>query len=229
MSHPAHSSHDLQAIYRKRFEGRAEYRTAIWHVLSAFFAQWISEQSTVLDLGSGYCEFINNIRCQRKFAMDLNPDASSFANPDVTVIQQDCSTPWHIKPQALDVIFTSNFFEHLPSKAALESTLQEAYNALKPAGLLIAMGPNIKFLPGAYWDFFDHYIPLTELSLIEVAEKVGFTKDRVWARFLPYTMSQGNQSPLWMVKMYLRLPFAWRFLGRQFLVILRRPETAGTR
>ena len=50
------------------------------------------------------------------------------------------------------------------------------------------MGPNIKCVPGAYWDFFDHYVALTELSLQEALELAGFRSERIVDRFLPYTM-----------------------------------------
>jgi SAM-dependent methyltransferase len=222
MTELAQSSQDLQKIYQNRFQGKAEYRTALWRVLVAFFDRWIPKEATVLDLGCGYCEFINNVICRRKFAMDLNPDARRYASQGVTLIEQDCSTPWQMEKESLDVVFTSNFFEHLPSKTSLESTLREVFAALKPGGCLIALGPNVKFLPGAYWDFFDHYIPLTELSLVEVLEKLQFKTETVWDRFLPYTMSQGNQPPLWQVKLYLQLPVFWRFFGKQFLVVSRK-------
>ena len=95
-----------------------------------------------MDLGCGYCEFINNVRAGRKFAMDLNPEASKRAAAGITVFQQDCSENWPVPARSLDVVFTSNFFEHLPTKAHLERTLVEAYQALKPGGCLIALGPN---------------------------------------------------------------------------------------
>jgi SAM-dependent methyltransferase len=174
-------------------------------------------------LGAGHCEFINAVECRLKFAMDLNPDTRELADPDVTVIHQDCSQPWHVPESNLDVVFTSNFFEHLPSKMALERTLEEAYHALKPGGRMIAMGPNIKVLPGRYWDFFDHHLPLTELSLVEVAKKSGFTVSDCWARFLPYTMSSGEEHPLVLLRIYLAMPLAWRFFGEQFLVVLKKP------
>jgi len=121
-------------------------------------------------------------------------------------------------------VFTSNFFEHLPSKMALERTLEEAYRALKPGGRLIAMGPNIKVVGGGYWDFFDHYLPLTELSLAEVAKKRGFAIVGSWPRFLPYTMSAGREHPIVAVRAYLFMPFAWRFFGKQFLVVVEKPQ-----
>ena len=50
------------------------------------------------------------------------------------------------------------------------------------------MGPNMKYLPGKYWDFWDHYIPLTETSLKEALVTRGFGVDVCIGRFLPYTM-----------------------------------------
>jgi len=218
-----HSSPDLEQIYRERFSGNRGYRDRVWKTLtSAFFSRWIAPDAAVLDLGCGYCEFINNIAAGRKFGMDLNPDAVRNAAAGVTVFQQDCSTGWPLPEGSLDAVFTSNFFEHLPSKAHLERTLQHAWTALRPGGVLIAIGPNIKYLPGAYWDFFDHYIELTELSLTEVLKKCGYSIETMEARFLPYTMSDGRKYPLALLRLYLSLPMAWRLFGKQFLVVARK-------
>ena len=218
-----HSPEDLEQLYRARFAERAAYRQEVWAVLSRFFSRWIPPDSAVLDLGCGWCEFINSAVCRRKFGMDLNPDAKRHANPDVVILQQDCSEQWAVEGASLDVVFTSNFLEHLPAKSALQSTLQQAFRALKPNGRFIAMGPNIKRVPGAYWDFFDHHLPLTELSLSEVSEKCGFQVELQHARFLPYTMSRGRQYPAWMLRVYLSMPFFWRLAGAQFLVVARKP------
>ena len=222
MCQPTHTSADLEQIYRTRFAGKSEYRQRMWTELCLFFSQWIQTDSTVLDLGCGHCEFINNVKCSQKFAMDLNPDAERLASSEVSVLNQDCSAAWPVPSQSLDVVFTSNFFEHLPTKDALEKTLVEAYKALRSGGRLIAIGPNIKYLPGAYWDFFDHYLPLTELSLMEVLRKSGFEVVFCRDRFLPYTMSDGREYPAWMLRLYLKIPFSWPFFGKQFLVIARK-------
>jgi SAM-dependent methyltransferase len=154
--------------------------------------------------------------------MDLNPSSGRNTGEVVVFLQQDCSAPWPVEPGTLDTVFTSNFFEHLPTKSLLEDTLRQAWKSLKPGGRLIAMGPNIKYVPGAYWDFFDHYLALTELSLGEVLEKCGFEIERSDARFLPYTMSQGTEYPLWTLKLYLAMPFVWPLFGKQFLVVARK-------
>jgi SAM-dependent methyltransferase len=217
-----HSSVDLQQFYRTRFAGKSGYRQRVWDVLCGFFARWINPEGAVLDLGAGHCEFINAARCARKIAMDLNPDVERMSDPEVSILHQDCSQPWNVDPESLDAVFTSNFFEHLPTKDALERTLLEARRALKPGGRLVAMGPNIKYLPGVYWDYFDHYLPLTELSLVEILRKCGFEVEFCRGQFLPYTMSAGRQYPIWILRLYLALPPLWRLFGKQFLVVGKR-------
>ncbi|MEJ7607464.1 MAG: class I SAM-dependent methyltransferase [Bryobacteraceae bacterium] len=161
-----------------------------------FFSRWIAPTDRVLDLGCGYGEFINNVAAKEKLAMDLNPDARTHLRPDIRLIDQDCSAEWQLESASLDIVFTSNFFEHLPGKESLRKTLDEAYRCLRPGGRLIAMGPNIKFLAGQYWDFFDHHLALTELSLSEALETQGFKTEYMVGRFLPYTLVNAPQYPI---------------------------------
>lgn len=216
---PLPYSPDLQEIYASRFKGKSAYRRKVWRELCSFFRTWIPENAAVLDLGCGHCEFINTVQCGRKFGIDLNPDAGKLASKDVTVFQQDCSVKWELEPGTLDVVFTSNFLEHLPTQDALDRTLRQAHFALAPHGRFIAIGPNIKYLQGAYWDFSDHYLPLTEVSLVEVLTKCGFAIELSRDRFLPYTMSDGKKYPIWMLRAYLNFSIAWRVFGKQFLVV----------
>jgi SAM-dependent methyltransferase len=215
---------ELARIYANRFAETSVYRGRVWQVLVPnFFQQFIPDTGTVLDLGCGYGEFINNIRAKNKFAMDLNPDAKARLNPDVQFLQQDCSQPWQVAPGQLDLVFTSNFFEHLPDKATLGRTLDQAFRGLKPGGRIVAMGPNIKYVNGAYWDFWDHYLALTETSLAEGMVTHGFQIERCYPKFLPYTIVGGPEYPLWILKVYLRFKLLWRIGGKQFLVVARKP------
>jgi SAM-dependent methyltransferase len=215
---------ELARVYSNRFDAAKEYRRRVWGVLVArFFQPLIPESAVVLDLGCGYGEFINALRAQRKFAMDLNPNAKPNLAPEVQLLAQDCAAPWQLPGEHLDVVFTSNFFEHLPDKPALGRTLAQAFRCLKSGGQLIALGPNIKFTQGRYWDFWDHHLPLTEASLSEGLRATGFRVERCEPRFLPYTMVGGRRYPLWMVAVYVRVPLLWRWRGEQFLVIARKP------
>jgi SAM-dependent methyltransferase len=214
----------LQTIYSNRFEGLEPYRNEIWKVLVfQFFSRWVRPDQTVLDLGCGYGEFINNVSAAKRFAMDLNPATKKLLQPGIQFLEQDCSGPWPLPANSLDLIFTSNFFEHLPLKSALQATLLQAYRCLKPGGHLIALGPNVRYLSGEYWDFFDHHLALTERSLAEVLTMSGFRVEMALSKFLPYTMSQGFRPPVFTLHCYLKLPFLWRLFGRQFLVVGRKP------
>ena len=142
---------------------------------------------------------------------------------DVTLFLQDSSRAWPVEAESVDVIFTSNFFEHLPTRETLEKTVAHAFAALKPGGKLIAMGPNIRLLPGEYWDFWDHHLPLSERSLGELLTNTGFTMQLSHPRFLPYSMVDAPRYPTAFLSWYLRLPFFWRFFGRQFLLAATKP------
>jgi len=220
-----HTESELATIYGQRFKGRRSYRDRVWRVLIDDFMQtYVPREAAVLDLGCGYGEFINNVRCRTKFGMDMNPDTAKCLAPEVQFLQQDCSSTWNLPEASLDVVFTSNFFEHLPNKQALGSTLEQAFRALRPGGNLMAMGPNVKYLPGDYWDFWDHHLPLTELSLKEGLSIHGFEVIRCIGRFLPYTMARGIQYPIFFLEAYLRFPLAWRFWGKQFFLVARKPK-----
>ena len=216
---------ELERIYEARFRENQAYRTRVWAVLLAdFFQRFVRGQDAVLDLGCGYGEFINQVRCGKRYAMDLNPRAPQFLAQSVTFLEQDCSARWRLEDNSLNVVFTSNFFEHLPDKAALGRTLDEIRRCLAPGGCLIAMGPNIKYLPGEYWEFWDHHLPLTENSLKEALITRGFDMELVAGKFLPYTMVNRRQYPMLFLRLYLKMRPAWRLLGKQFLVVARKPQ-----
>jgi SAM-dependent methyltransferase len=218
---------ELALGYERRFAARAGYRQRVWALLTRdVFQRYVPVDGAVLELGCGWGEFINQIRAKTKLGMDLNPETARRLNPDVRFLEQDCSAPWPLADGSLDAVFTSNFFEHLPDKATLSRTLKEALRCLRPGGRLVCLGPNIRYLPGAYWDFWDHYLPLTDRSLVEGLELAGFGIERSRDRFLPYTMSQDRTPPLWMVWLYLRLPIVWPIFGRQFLVVATRAASS---
>jgi SAM-dependent methyltransferase len=214
----------LAKLYRARFDGADVDRARVWRILTDLvFRAYVPRDGTVLDVGCGWGEFINAIGAKRRFAMDLNPDARSHLVPDVEFLLQSCADPWPVPDDSLDVVFTSNFLEHLPNKELLASTVIQAYRCLKSGGRMICMGPNVRLVPGAYWDFFDHHIPLSERSLGECLQSRGFDIERSIAGFLPYTMSGKKTPASFLIRAYLALPFAWPLFGKQFLVVARKP------
>ncbi|HEY1944472.1 MAG TPA: methyltransferase domain-containing protein [Roseiarcus sp.] len=211
---------DVATIYRDRFENSGlERRDKVWKVLCRyFFQERIPENATVIDLACGYGEFINNILAGRKFAVDLNPDAARYLSPTVIHRQLRATELASLGSEFADVVFTSNFLEHLQSKQECDVVLAAVRKILRPGGKFIIMGPNIRYASREYWDFYDHYLPLSHLSLAEGLRLAGFRVTENIPRFMPYTMANGAPTHDFLVRAYLAIPLAWRFLGKQFLV-----------
>jgi len=179
----------LDQIYKKRFDkSEIDKRNKIWKVLcSSFFQKYINKNAVVLDIGCGYGEFINNIKCREKYAIDLNKEFKDFLNPDVKFFNYQSSNLSFLNDNSIDAVFMSNFLEHLKDKEDIIKTFLEIKRILKEEGKILILGPNIRYAYKVYWDFFDHYIPLSEKSLKEALEIAGFVVEKIIPRFLPYT------------------------------------------
>lgn len=192
----------------------------MWKVLIRKFLQkHVGKESDILDIGGGYCEFINHIQGREKYLIDPNPDSKTFANPDVNVINLNIlSLDDREKiPKRFDKIFISNFFEHLGNKEELIEVLLFCFDQLKPGGSLLIIQPNFKYSFKEYYDFIDHTLPITHLALQELLQTIGFKIDVLIPRFLPFSTKGRPGSPS-LLKLYLKLPFLWNFLGGQMFI-----------
>ena len=215
----------LEAQYRRRFAAEHASREAVWRVLvDAWFSRYVDGAEAVLDLGCGWGAFINQVDAPRRYGLDLNVDAARHVDRRVKLFHQSAADPWPLPDRSLDLVFTSNFLEHLPSRDAILAALEEAFRCLRPRARIVCLGPDIRYAQGDYWNFFDHIVPLTARSLTEALELAGFHADGVVDRFLPFTMADRRRPPpSWAIRAYLRLRPAWRLLGRQFLVVATKP------
>lgn len=215
---------NLSKLYKIRFsDGEIFKKNKIWEVICRNYIQrFVKRSDTIVDIACGYGEFSNNIIAKRKIAIDLNEDARFFLNPEVEFHRCSANNIVSIIDGSADVVFTSNFLEHLPSKKILDEFLDQILIALKPGGKYIIMGPNLRYLPGKYWDFYDHNLGLTHLSLSEALRLKGFCIDICIDRFLPYTTQSALPSHPILVKAYIKMPFFWKFFGKQFFIVARK-------
>ncbi|MBB5864303.1 class I SAM-dependent methyltransferase [Xanthomonas sp. 3058] len=211
----------LDVLYQHRFpKEELANKNRIWQVLcKQYFSRFVKPTDTVVDIGAGYCEFINNIQAAHKIAVDLNPDMRKFAADGIRIINESCISVSSIPSASVDAVFMSNFLEHLPTKDLVLQTLRESARMLRPGGRVIILQPNIRFLYDEYWDYFDHHTALSDRSLVEGVLMAGLDPQVVIAKFLPYTTKSRLPQAPWLVSLYLRIPLAWHILGKQALVV----------
>ncbi len=178
----------------------------------------------MLDVGAGYCDFINHVSARRRIAVDLNPDTVRAADAGVEVFTHPLERLDEvIEPESIDLAFASNVFEHLRGPDALLQVLTALRKVLKPGGRLMIMQPNARVVGGAFWDFFDHTLPLSEKGMTEALGIAEFEVIESRSKFLPYTTkSRWPQWPI-LVRLYLALPPAHWLFGGQMLVVACKP------
>jgi len=211
----------LQKIYKKRFDDPRQ-REIIWKTLvNDFFQKYIRSSDTVLEVASGYGEFINNVRCKKKLAVDLNPQAEKFADKNVKIYIESSTAMKSIKSASIDKIFVSNFFEHL-TRDDIIKTVIEFKRVLKTGGSVLILQPNIRFLATDFWMFFDHLTPIDDRALEEVFSVYGFKLKQKILKFLPYTTKSRFPQSTIFIKIYLKLPFLWSIFGKQSFFVFKK-------
>jgi hypothetical protein len=151
--------------------------------------------------------------------IDLNPDAKIHASYEINVLNINIlKIEEQVKvEQKFNTIFISNFFEHLANKEELIQVIKFCYDFLHPNGSLLIIQPNFKYSYREYYDFIDHQLPITHISLKEILKTTGFKIDVLIPRFLPFSTKGRPASPQ-LLKIYLRLPLLWHFLGAQMFI-----------
>jgi 2-polyprenyl-3-methyl-5-hydroxy-6-metoxy-1,4-benzoquinol methylase len=211
---------DLDALYGDRFDADAERRKdAIWREIAAHLQRYVPSDASVLDVGCDRGYFIRNIRARERWATDAR-DMRAALPADVVFVRADADRL--AITRRFDRIFMSNLLEHLAGPEAVVALLRSCRELLEDDGHLIVLQPNIRLVGGAYWDFLDHRVALTERSLDEAVRLAGLLPVKVVTRFLPFTTKSRMPSHPLLVRAYLAFPPAWRVLGRQTLFIARR-------
>jgi len=193
-------------------------RAVVWSVIAEHLSRWVPPHAHVLEIGAGYCDWINNIRAARRVALDVWPEVARWAAAGVEPVVADASRELpSLGTATFDVVLASNVLEHfVPDVAA--SVIADVRAVLKPGGRFVIIQPNFRYAWRSYFDDYTHRAVFTDVALPALLRAQGFRIDLVQGRFLPYSMrGAGASIRPWMIRLYLQSPIKPR--AGQMLVV----------
>jgi ubiquinone/menaquinone biosynthesis C-methylase UbiE len=196
-------------------------RAKVWRHVCEYLRRWVRGTDAVLELGAGWCDFANHIRCASVVAMDMDATVRRAAAPHVTAVVGDSTDLSVFHEGSFDVVFASNLLEHL-ERPACQSLLRGVRRVLRPGGRLILMQPNFRLNPGRYFDDYTHVAIFTDQSLADFLVSEGWEIETVMPRFLPLTLKSRGSGLTFLVPWYLRSPV--KPLAGQMLVVANPVE-----
>lgn len=181
--------------------------------------KYLKEPTAALDLGCGYGDFINNLKCPNKFAVDLNPDAANYLAPGIKFINSTADKLEAVESGSLDLIFSSNLLEHLDD-SELERAAREFHRVLKVDGLMITMQPNYYYAYREYFDDYTHKKVFSHQSLQDFFSANGFKTNAMEKKFVPFSLKSRLPKTYMLTKLYLDFPL--RPMAKQMLGVFRK-------
>ena len=194
-------------------------RKLLWRTLWRYHFCWVVDpQDCVLDLGSGYGEFINEVVARRRIAVDSWADFPRFLAPGIEAVVGSVTELDFLDDGTVDFAFASNLFEHLLQED-LATVLEALRRKLAPSGTLTVLQPNYRFAYREYFDDYTHIAVYSHISLCDFLIANGYEILDAKPRFLPLTIkSRLPVSPL-LIRAYLASPF--KPGGKQMLIRAR--------
>lgn len=214
---------NYERLYNFRFRNvDQDGRMAVWKQVAPHVHGIMGSPEKLLDPAAGRGEFLGAVPATETWAVDAVAYEQAAHKADTNVIVSpimDAVLP----DDYFDGVYVSNFLEHLYDQEAIHQFLLKMMGHMEHGGRIAIMGPNYRYCASEYWDYADHFVALTHRAIEEHLYAAGFELERTIPQYLPYSFTGNLPTAPWLVGLYLKMPLAWRVLGKQFLVIGRRP------
>src|SRR5262245_40835078 len=182
-------------------------RTTLWRTLwDCHFRYLIRDDDTVLDLGAGYCDFINHVCAKKRFAVDRWPEVVKYAAPGVDAHVGELTDLAWLADGSIDFIFSSNVFEHIAQRD-LSRILTQLRAKLSLRGRLCLIQPNYRYCYKEYFDDYTHVTVFSHVSLRDFLAAHDFKILDCRPRFLPLTIKSTFPVHPLLIRAYLNSPF----------------------
>lgn len=210
---------DYGRLYEFRFRSVDQRsRQAAWDQIAPSVHNLMGSPRRVLDPAAGRREFVSAIAAEERWVVDLVDHAEAVQDATFKVLTGRILEV-DLPESYFDGVFVSNLLEHFATQDEIADFLARMRHVAAPGGRIAVLGPNFKYCAREYFDCADHTLALTHVAVEEHLSAAGFTVRRVIPRFLPYSFRGALPAAPALIRAYLHAPVAWRFLGKQFLLI----------
>jgi len=204
-----------ETYFQTRFVPDAK-REVLWRTLYRYyFANLIAPTDCVLELGAGYCHFINEVVAQRRLALDSWAGFIDHLESGIEGRIAEVTNLSFLQDSSVNFVFASNLFEHL-SQDDFASVLKQLKGALAPGGTLNILQPNYYYSYREYFDDYTHRTVYTHTSICDFLEAHGYQVIDCHPRFLPLTVKSRLPVLPVLIRLYLSLP--WKPLAKQMFI-----------
>ncbi len=194
-------------------------RRRVWREIARYVQASSPNIETLIELGAGYCDFVNQFKAGKKIAFDLNPEMRQYVADDVDLRLEDCTTLPNIASESIDMIFASNFIEHLEGDA-VDALLERVAQVLAPGGRLVLIQPNYRLCPENYFDDPTHCSVFDDANIGEWIARYGLRVVEVIPGLLPFSMNGRLPKSGILTRLYLMSP--WKPLAAQMYVVAEK-------
>jgi ubiquinone/menaquinone biosynthesis C-methylase UbiE len=199
-------------------------RVVLWSALWDFsLSKVMKDAKAILEIGAGWCDFINNARADRRIAVDPWPGVIEAAADGVEAHVGLAEDMGFVADGSVDAVFASNLVEHL-THDQFDAMLNEADRVLAPGGRVVLIQPNFRLAYKRYFDDFTHVSMWSEVSLADFFTSRGWVVERAQAKFMPLSVKSRLPVSRFLIRCYLASPV--KPLAGQMLVVARK-KTAG--
>lgn len=180
-------------------------RKGVWKEIARYVSKDLGTAESFLELGAGYCDFINYYPAKHKICFELNPERKIYAARDVDFRCGDAVSLMKGIDLKIDIVFASNFLEHL-TKQQLEDLMPKIYKVLTENGRLVLIQPNYRLCRHRYFEDPTHHTIFSDENIKNFLQKYGFEIVKIVPGLLPFSMK--SRLPKWpiFVRLYLHSP-----------------------
>lgn len=146
----------LDVVYSRESKPKTRYVSQYVSYLIKSFN--LTSSDSLLELGCGNCDILNEFRLHGFNVTGLDNCFSSGIDHNIPVIQHDLNQPLPYDNCSFDIIFNKSLVEHLNDPSIV---FCESFRVLKPGGKLIIMTPDWEVQMNKFFDDWTHKTPFT--------------------------------------------------------------------